>query len=173
MKKIFLTIALALSLFSSEYAVDTKESNIKFEASKFMFVGVSGEFTNFSGTITLDDKNQLSSINGVVSVISINTEDEERDTHLKEDDYFFADKFPKIIFTSNKIEGETVNALVNIKGIEKEVVFKVNTLNVSSNKVSFTLSSTVDRQEFMLNGSMSAVMSDNVDVIASITATLK
>ena len=172
MKKILLIIALAISLFSSEFIVDKEYSSIKFEASKFMFVGVSGEFSNFSGTITLDD-NKLSKVDGIVSIASIDTQDEERDEHLRADDYFYETKFPNIVLTSKTIEKDVLKATVNIKGIEKELLFKISDFFVSANTISFTLTSIVDRQEFMLNGSMSSVMSDNVDVVANITAIKK
>jgi len=173
MKKLLLTIALVSSLFSNEFTVEKDYSSIKFEASKFMFVGVSGEFSNFSGSITLDQNNKLSTINGLISVASIDSKDEERDEHLRADDYFFESKFPNIEFTSIEIDNNLLKAGVKIKGIEKELFFKISDLSVSSENVSFTLRSTVDRQEFMLNGSMSGVMADNVDVIAHIVATKK
>lgn len=172
MKKIFLMALLAASLFSSEYSVDVEKSSIKFEVSKFLFIGVDGEFSNFSGTIVLED-NKLSKIEGVVFVNSINTENEDRDTDLKKDDYFSLVKFPNIVFSSTSIENDILNAKVTIKGIEKELSFKISDILISSENVSFSLSSTVDRQEFMLNGAMSAVIADNVDVVAKITAMKK
>jgi polyisoprenoid-binding protein YceI len=73
--------------------VDKEYSSIKFEASKMLFVDVNGEFTNFSGTINVEN-NKLTNINGLVSIGSINTNDDERDDYLKADDYFFISKFP-------------------------------------------------------------------------------
>ncbi len=170
MKKLFLIATLTLSLFASTYSVDQKASTIQFKAKKFLFVGVSGNFSNFSGTITVDENSQLSKIDGLVSIDSINTEDQERDDHLKADDYFYMTKFPNIKFNSNEIVEETVKATVSIKGIEKELSFKIDNLSISDDSISFSLVSMVDRQQFMLNGSMSGVMADNVKVTANIIA---
>jgi len=170
MKKIFLTIALAVTLFSSEYIVDKEYSSIKFEASKMLFVGVDGEFNEFSGTIDIKG-NKLTKIDGVVSIDSINTEDTERDDHLKADDYFHMIKFPNVEFKSTLITDDIVKANITIKGITKELTFEISELSISKKNVTFKLTSTVDRQEFMLNGSMSVIMADNVDVIANIVAT--
>lgn len=172
MKKIFLVIVLTISLFSSEYIVDKEHSSIKFEASKMLFVGVDGEFTNFGGKINVEN-NKLTNINGLVSINSINSSDDERDEHLKANDYFFVSKFPNIKFTSKTISDKNVKASISIKGIEKELIFKVSKLSVSDKNVSFTLNSVVNRQDFMLNGSMSAIMADNVHVIAKIIANKK
>lgn len=170
MKKIILLLTLALSLFSSEYKVDEKQSNIKFSASKFLFVGVEGEFSEFSGEITINDKNEISKINGLVLSSSINTENEERDEHLKADDYFNIISYPKIKFESKNITDNIVNATVSIKGIKKDLDFRLKDININKNEISFNLESTVNRQEFMLNGSKSAIIADNVDVSAKILA---
>ena len=170
MKKIFLTIALAVTLFSSEYIVDKEYSSIKFEASKMLFVSVDGEFSEFSGTIDIKG-NKLTKIDGVVSIDSINTEDTERDDHLKADDYFHMIKFPNVEFKSTLITDDIVKANITIKGITKELTFEISELSISKKNVTFKLTSTIDRQEFMLNGSMSAIMANNVDVIANIVAT--
>ena len=169
-KKIFLTVALTVSLFSSEYKVDKDYSTIKFEVSKLLFVGVEGTFSDFKGTIYLDDNNKLTSIHGVVSINSINTSDEQRDNHLKADDYFDVSSFPHIIFKSNVITNEMIKATVNIKGIKKELTFKLSDFSVSENNINFKLSSIVDRQQFMLNGSKSGLFSDDIEVTANLVA---
>lgn len=171
MKKILLIIAMVISLFSSEYKVDKDYSSIKFEVSKMLFVSVNGEFSQFNGTIKLDKDNKLSQINGLITIDSINTKDVQRDEHLKEHDYFHILKFPNIVFRSNTIIDNILKAKVNIKGIEKELDFKISDFELNKNSVTLTLSSTINRQDFMLNGSMSAVISDNVDVTAIIHAT--
>jgi polyisoprenoid-binding protein YceI len=172
MKKIFLTIALAISLFSSEYIVNKEHSSIKFEASKMLFIGVDGEFSDFNGLIDVNN-NKLTKIDGIVSIDSINTKDKKRDEHLKVDDYFQMMKFPNIVFKSNAITDDIVKATLSIKGIKKDLSFKISELSVSNKNVTFKLTSTINRQEFMLNGSMSAIIANNVDVIASIVATKK
>lgn len=169
-KKILLTVLLAVSLVSSEYKVDKDYSNIRFKVSKLLFIGVDGEFLEFSGTIKVDEHNKLSTIDGIVSINSINTKDKKRDEHLKADDYFNIVKFPNIIFKTNSINDNIVKALVSIKGIEKELSFKLSSLFVSKDYVSFKLSSTVNRHQFMLNGSKSGLFSDNIEVTANLVA---
>ena len=170
MKKIFLIAGLVVSLFSSEYKVDKDNSNIKFNVTKMLFVGVEGEFSNFSGTINVDKNNKLVKIDGLVSIESINTEDVDRDNHLKAGDYFNVVKFPSIVFKSNIIHEDMVKAKVSIKGIEKELSFKITDLLVSSSSISFKLSSVIDRQQFMLNGSKSGLFSDDIEVTANLVA---
>ncbi|WP_419777471.1 YceI family protein [Malaciobacter marinus] len=170
MKKILLIAVLAISLFSSEYKVDKDYSSIKFKANKMLFVGVEGEFSQFSGIIKIDENNKLSNIDGKVSVNSINTEDIDRDEHLKADDYFNIIEFPNILFKSISITENTVKAMVSIKGIKKELTFNISEINVSEKSVSFKLSSIIDRQQFMLNGSKSGLFADNIELTANLIA---
>lgn len=173
MKKFILLVAFALSLYSNEFKVDKEKSDIQFSASKFLFVGVEGKFTNFSGNISTNEKNEISSIDALIVINSINTEDEERDEHLKANDYFNIEMFPKIVFKSKSIKDNIVKAEISIKGIKKDLDFKINEIKVNGKEITFSLESVINRQDFMLNGSMSAVIADNVDINASITAVIQ
>ncbi len=172
MKKIFLVLSLSLSLFASQYNVNKEKSSINFHATKFIFIGVSGKFSNFAGTVTLDNK-KLSKINGVIFVNSINSKEKRRDRHLRADDYFNVPKFPKILFDSVSIKRNLLKAIVNIKGIKKELSFKISKFSIVNDNVNFILTSTVNRQDFMLNGSMSGVINNNINVKANIFASKK
>lgn len=173
MKNIILTILLSIALFSSEYIVDSDKSSIRFEASKFLFVGVDGLFKKFSGTIQVDENSNISLVNGIVFSNSIDTKNLKRDDNLRADDYFNIVKFPNIVFISNEIGKDTIKAKVSIKGIQKELIFKISEFELKDSIVKFKLSSVVDRQDFMLNGSLSSLIANNVEVFADIIATKK
>ena len=170
MKRILIMLIVALNLYGSTFIVDTKTSEIKFEATKFMFIGVNGKFHNFEGSIVLDDSKRLVNINGVVDISSIDTDDIKRDNHLKEEDYFSIIKFPNIEFRSVSIQNNKVVASITIKGITKKIVFKIDGLKEHGEKLVLNLSAILSREVFMLNGSMSGVVSDDVKVIAKIVA---
>jgi polyisoprenoid-binding protein YceI len=170
MKKIMLILLVAINIFASTYTVEESSSNIKFEASKFMFVGVNGEFEKFSGKVILDDELNLVSLSGKIKIESINTNDEKRDMHLKEDNYFYVDNFPYIDVKSLKVKGNMVEVLTTIKGITKVLNFNIDRVKVESSRLVLELSSVVDRQDFMLNGFMSSVISDAVNVKVELVA---
>lgn len=170
MKKIFLILSLGVSVFATSYVVNKGKSSINFDATKFMFVGVQGHFYDFNATINVDENNKLSRLEGLIGIDSIDTADKKRDAHLKAQDYFDMQNHPTIVVNSQKIDAKILLANIQIKGIKKEIPFKISNLVVKKEFVSFTLSSVVDRQDFSLNGSMSGVISDNVDVIAHIIA---
>ena len=170
MKKIMLILIAVINVFAASYTVEESSSSIKFEANKFMFVGVSGEFEKFSGKVVLDDELNLVSLSGKIKIDSINTNDTKRDTHLKEDDYFYVDNFPDIDVKSMNVKGSVIEVSTTIKGITKVLNFSVDRVKVEESRLVLELSSVVDRQKFMLNGSMSSVISDDVNVKIELVA---
>ena len=170
MKMIITLLLLAVMGFSAELKVDTKDSSIDFEATKMMFIGVDGNFSNFSGSITVKG-DTITSIDGVIKVISLDTDNTRRDDHLLSSDFFDETRFSKIVFKSTKIGNGEVVADITIKDITKPVTFKMQELFVSEKSVKIKLSAVVDRTEFDIDNSfMSSIINDDIDVTALLVA---
>ncbi len=115
MNKIKGLFAVAMLLVMGANAQTTKwnndptHSSIKFTVSHLTVSEVEGRFKSFSGTIESPTKDfQNASVTFSVDVPSITTDDENRDKHLKSDDFFNAEKYPKMTFKSTsfkKIKG--------------------------------------------------------------------
>ena len=164
MKKIIGLLLLAVMAFGVELPVDEKASNIKFEATKMLFVGVDGNFSNFSGSISVEG-DKITSINGVIKVLSLDTDNAKRDDHLLSSDFFDTTKFEDIIFKSTKVTYENVVADITIKGITKSVTFEMEKVSVSEKSANIKLTAVVDRTEFDIdNNFMSMMIFDNIDV---------
>jgi len=170
MKMIMTLLVLAVMGFSAELKVDSKASSIAFEATKMLFVGVDGNFSDFSGTIDVEG-DTVTAINGVIKVLSINTDDAKRDDHLLSSDFFDETRFDKIIFKSTQISDGKVVADVTIKDITKPVTFDMEELFVSEKSVKIKLTAVVDRTEFDIdNNFMSMMIFDNIDVSGTLVA---
>ena len=89
----------------SKWAVDKAHTKIQFAVTHLLISEVTGEFKNFEGNIATD-KSDFSDakINFTIDINSINTDNEQRDKHLKSDDFFNAEKFPKMIFTGKSLQ---------------------------------------------------------------------
>lgn len=152
MKKIslgLLSIFAASSLFAGNYSVDAINSNVGFSVKHMMVSNVNGKLNNVSGSFVYDEKeNSLVSLEGEILVASINTSDEKRDTHLKADDIFDAEKFPKITFKSTKVEKEVVYGDLTIKGVTKNVKLNLENGGALGKKAGFTLNGKINRSEF-------------------------
>ena len=89
-----------------QYTIDTNHSTVGFSVSIMDGLSrVSGKFTDFTVTLTNDEKDiTKSSVNVVIKAASINTGIPARDTHLRSADFFEVEKYPEITFQSKRIE---------------------------------------------------------------------
>lgn len=135
MKNYILIALLAFSQFplfsQTKWEVDPVHSNVKFSVSHLVISDVEGSFKIFSGT--MDSKNSDFSdatIDFTVDVNSINTDNEGRDKHLKSDDFFNAEKYPKMTFKSTSFKKVVANKYeltgnLTIRNVTKPVKFEV------------------------------------------------
>jgi polyisoprenoid-binding protein YceI len=122
-----LDIAQAITALTGDYVVDPAHSRIGFVARHAMVTKVRGSFTEFEGTVFLDEQDPAqSSARIVIKVRSIDTGNADRDNHLRSNEFFAMDEFPEITFTSNAAEqvGDEDFKLtgdLTVKGVTKPV----------------------------------------------------
>lgn len=97
-------------------------------------------------------------INFNVSIDSINTKNEDRDAHLKSDDFFNAAEYPKMTFVSKSFDGENLVGDLTIRDVTKEVKLDVEYLGTAvdpygQTKAGFEVTGSLNRKEFGLNWS--------------------
>jgi polyisoprenoid-binding protein YceI len=136
MKKILVGISLLISSFSfaqsaKNWKVDNVHSSVRFSVSHLVISEVEGTFKVYDGTIsnTKDDFSDAK-IDFNIDVASINTENSMRDNHLKADDFFNTEKFPKITFKSISFKKKAGNMYeligdLTIRDVTKKAVFSV------------------------------------------------
>jgi polyisoprenoid-binding protein YceI len=113
------------------YEIDPAHSSAQFSVRHMMITNVRGGFSSVKGTVVYDpDDPSATSIEAVIDASTINTLDNQRDTHLKSGDFLDVEKYPAITFKSKKVgpsdAGETtVTGDLTIHGVTKEVVIKV------------------------------------------------
>lgn len=116
---------------TSTWNIDPVHSVAEFKVKHMMISNVKGQFTRLNGVLELNDADLTSShVQASIEAASINTRDEQRDTHLKSADFLDVEKFPTLAFKSNKIsrvaDGElTVAGELTIHGVSRNVVFNV------------------------------------------------
>lgn len=165
----------------SKWANDPSHSSIKFTVSHLTVSEVEGLFKKFNGNIessTPDFTN--AKINFTADVNSISTDEENRDKHLKSDDFFNAEKFPQMTFTSTsfkKIKGNiySLEGNLTIRDITKKIKFAVVYGGTVKDpwgniKAGFRASGKVSRKEYGLRWNTlteagGAVVGDEVNII--------
>ena len=166
------------------WKLDPTHSEIQFKVKHLVISTVTGQFESFDATLEAeDDTFENASISFSADIDSINTKNADRDGHLKSDDFFNAEKYPQMTFTSTKFEkvGEGEFKLtgdLTIRDVTKEVVLDVDHGGVvvdpyGQTKAGFELTGAINRKEFGLNWSAvteagSVVVSDQVKLMLSV-----
>jgi polyisoprenoid-binding protein YceI len=113
---------------SGDYTIDAVHSRIGFVARHAMVTKVRGSFNDFAGSLHIDLANPASSTaNVAIEVASVDTRNEQRDGHLRTNDFFDAPNHPQITFTTTSVqkvddENFKVTGDLTIKGTTKSVV---------------------------------------------------
>jgi len=112
------------------YQVDPAHSAAHFSVRHMMIANVRGEFAKVSGSFAYDSENPANStIDAVIDVASLRTNDSDRDQHLKSADFFDLEKYPQITFRSKSVQPEDGELLVRgdltIHGVTREIPLRV------------------------------------------------
>ncbi len=168
----------------AKYTIDLLHSEIKFKVKHLMISTVTGEFKTFDVVMESENPDFTDAkITFEADINSISTSNEQRDGHLKSDDFFSAEQFPKMTFVSTSFvkTGDSdykLNGNLTIRDVTKPV-----TLNVEyggtmvdfygQTKVGFEVTGTIKRKEFNLTWDAvteagGVVLSDEVKLLFSI-----
>ena len=134
MKKISLSIVLllfAVATFAQTWVSDQAHSRLAFSITHLVISHVTGNFKQFEiKAVTSKPDYSDAKIELVAQIARINTDVEQRDTHLKSADFFDAQKYPTLIFKSTLLKKVAVNdykltGVLTMHGITKVVVLDV------------------------------------------------
>ncbi|HXF50418.1 MAG TPA: YceI family protein [Dehalococcoidia bacterium] len=145
----------------STWTIDPAHSIAEFAVRHMMVSTVKGRFRSMEGVITLDEERpERSSVVASIDVASIDTAEPDRDAHLRSDDFFNAERFPKMTFRSTRVERVDderwkVYGDLTIRDVTKEVVldteFEGRTKDPWGNeRVGFSATTELNRKEFGL-----------------------
>jgi len=161
--------------FAKKLEVDPNHSAIAFEATHLKISKIPGRFTEFSGTVDLDEKDiTKSKVDFVVNIPSITTAVLKRDDHLRTADFFDAQKFPKATFQNSSIKKSgasyTLTGDLTIRDVTKKVSFQMKNLGkvedpmMKTEKYIFSATGKINRKDFGVNYGPDAIVGDNVEL---------
>jgi polyisoprenoid-binding protein YceI len=140
----------------SKWLVDPAHSEFTFKVKHMMISTVTGQFGEFSvDAETAGDDFKDADIYVEVKVDSINTKNNDRDNHLKSDDFFNAEKYPLIRFRSKKFDGTKLTGDLTIRDVTKEVTLDTEFNGIAvdpygQTKAGFELTGQINRKEYKL-----------------------
>ena len=146
------------------YKIDAAHSDITFKVKHLMITNVTGNFTKFDATMESEAADfSDAKISFEADTDSISTNNEQRDGHLKSDDFFAADKFPKLGFVSTSFKKTSDSEYVltgdlTIRGVSKPVQLAVEYGGTMTDpygqvKSGFEIDGKINRKDFGLTWS--------------------
>ena len=116
---------------STQWSIDASHSSVSFSVRHLMITNVRGSFEKFSGSATYDaERPEASQVTATIDVASITTGDDKRDGHLRSGDFFDAEKFPSLTFTSRRVarrgDGVELTGDLTIRGVTREDTLAVD-----------------------------------------------
>jgi polyisoprenoid-binding protein YceI len=160
------------------WKIDNMHSQIGFKVKHLVVTNVSGIFGKFDATMEWSGKDLTDAkVNFSAQTDSISTGNEQRDGHLKTDDFFNSAKYPEIKFESKKVNKSdehnyTLEGMLTIRDITKPITLNVvyggtvkNAYNMTV--AGFEISGKINRRDFRLKWSAATeaghiVVSDEV-----------
>ncbi len=158
-----LTLALLLTAAPAQadtYKVDAVHTSVAFQI-RHLLTKTSGKFAEFEGTIEIDPQaRDTLEVTGSIETASIDTGDEERDEHLRGEDFFNVEKYPKITFKAGELtdvnddrtKGKLSGSL-SMHGVTKPIVLDVEWFGTTTDpwgnkKAGFAGTTTVNRKDY-------------------------
>jgi len=143
------------------YKIDKAHSEATFQV-RYLLTKVRGRFSDFDGTIQFDEANpEKSTIDVTIQAASIDTNEADRDKHLRSEDFFAVEKFNTITFKSKRITKRNADTYdmvgdLTMHGVTKELTLPVTHLGAGKDpwgrdKIGFETEVTLNRKDFGLS----------------------
>lgn len=139
------------------WAIDPAHSEVAFTVRHLAISKVRGKFEKFDATFVTAENPLDSTVTATAEVASVNTNQPDRDAHLRTGDFFLAEEYPQISFVSTGAREENgalfVDGDLTMRGVTKPVSFAFEFGGFGEDpygnyKVGFTATTTVKREDF-------------------------
>jgi polyisoprenoid-binding protein YceI len=170
---------------TTTYNIDKAHSEVTFQV-RHLLTKVRGRFSDFAGTIQYDEaRPENSLVELTIQATSIDTNEKDRDTHLRSADFFEVEKFQTLTFHSRSIARKGANQFaltgdLTIHGVTRQVSFDVEFLGKAKDpwgneRIAFEAETTVNRKDYGLHWNAALetggfLVGDDVKISLSIQA---
>ena len=157
-------MASTAAITTTKWKVDPAHSEVQFKVRHLMITTVTGYFKKFDLEVETekeDDFTTATSIRFTADINSIDTNNAQRDTHLKSPDFFDAGNHPELLFEGKsfeRVEEDTykLHGDLTIRGTTKPIELQVEYAGAvvdpyGNNKAGFTVEGKIRRKEFGLS----------------------
>jgi polyisoprenoid-binding protein YceI len=175
-------IETATLIPAGTWAVDPSHSSVEFHVKHMGIATVRGKFTQFEGTV--DTTTGVA--HGKVDVASVDTNEAQRDEHLRSADFFDAENNPELAFRSTAIvagddEDElAITGQLTINGVTREITLRATITGTDvdpwgNERVGLEVRGTLNRSDYGMKfnqalGSGNVLVSDKVKLLLDLSA---
>jgi len=147
---------------TAKWSFDPTHSELSFKIKHLMITNVTGSFTKFDVQVeTASNDFSSAQIVATADMNSISTNNEQRDQHLRNSDFFETEKYPELKFESTKVEKvdeETFDLYGNLtlKGVTKPVKLNVEYSGLTKDpwggeRAGFVVTGKIKRSDWGIN----------------------
>ncbi|MBI2684422.1 MAG: YceI family protein [Actinobacteria bacterium] len=139
--------------------IDPSHSTIGFSVKHMVIATVRGRFEQFAGSVQADDDGSIA-IDGTIQTASVNTNEPQRDEHLRSADFFDAGNSPEIVFASTGTTGRgpefAITGDITIRGVTRPIELAAEVLGEGTDpwgnpRVALEAKGELNRKDFGLN----------------------
>jgi polyisoprenoid-binding protein YceI len=178
-------LATSTVIPTGTWVVDQAHSKVGFAVKHMGIATVRGEFKDFAGTLEIADDLSSANAYGTVKAASIDTNEPQRDAHLRSADFFDVETFPELAFESTSIEAVDEDTFritgdLTLHGVTNEIVLtaEINGTDVDpygNEKVGLEITGQLSRGQFGMKfnqalGSGNMLVADKVKLTLDISA---
>ncbi|AWM14031.1 YceI family protein [Flavobacterium sp. NRK F10] len=145
----------------TNWTIDTTHSKVGFKVKHMMFTNVSGKFNTYDATIETDEDDfTKAAIAFSADINSVDTNNDDRDNHLKSADFFDGEKFPKLSFKATSLASKgddyELTGDLTIKDVTKAVTLPAEFSGLmkdpwGNTKAGLNVYGKINRKDFGLN----------------------
>lgn len=139
---------------AATYDIDPAHSSVNFQIRHLAISKVNGNFADFGGTFVYDEgKPGEWMAEATIQAASIDTDNDDRDAHLRNEDFFNVEKYPTLTFKSTGVKDGKLIGELTMVGVTKPVELDLEyngamTDPWGNEKVAFTATGKISRKDF-------------------------
>lgn len=162
------------------WVIDPNHSEIGFSVRHLGVAKVRGRFEGFEGRIVTAENPVDSSVTVTIQSASFSTSNEQRDAHVKAEDFLDVANHPELTFASTRVigkgDGYLVEGRLTVRGVTRDVVLEMEPNGFGegyqgARLAGFSAVTSISRQDFGVHGGVAAAMlSDKVTISLEIEA---
>jgi polyisoprenoid-binding protein YceI len=151
--------ATSEALTAGTWTVDQAHSEVGFTVRHLGLSKVRGRFNSFSAAVEVAEDLAASSVSATVDLSSVDTNQADRDAHLKTTDFFDIEANPQMVFTSTSVADDTLEGDLTLNGITRPVTFDLDVYGVTDDgygvtRAGFGATGSIRRSDFGIDFNM-------------------